>query len=284
MLELLNLKLADPLSGELEMKSSLEGDSIQQGSMAKTMLHRNVLSGGGIDSVVLDPNATGCDVCATVSDGKSERAFAIARWVESGRLAWVRGSLSSSITHAPLPVPDDPSTRFLAESLMRPMLARFDYRILVDKPMLATPNPLILVARSNNGFFLSGYCPSTNATLRFRFPHGAPLLVGYETVLENGQAIYHMPRAWHRECRFLVEQGDGGEISCVERTHEEIGLRRRVGVSGLNAATVHFYPEQRPAGTAVRMENQGKRIQYETPDGGRRLVARNLTGDLVVSW
>ncbi len=284
LLGMLNLKLVAPLSGELEMRSSLEGDAIQQGSMAKTMLHRDVLSGGGIDTAVLDPTAAGSDVCATVSDGSSERVFAVARWVESGRLAWVRGSLSSSITQAPLPKPDDPSLRFQAEFLMRPMLARFDYRILVEKPALATRDPLILVARSNNGFFLSGYCPSTTVTLRFRFPYGAPLLVGYETVLENGQATYHMPRAWHRECRFLVEQGDGAELSCVEKTHEEVGLRRRLLVSGLNAATVHFYPELRPAGPPVRMENQGKRIQYETKDGGRRMVARDLTGDLVVSW
>ena len=108
----------------------------------------------------------------------------------SGRLAWVRGSLSSTITNAYLPQPDDPKQRFQAECLMRYMLAKFGYEIRVEGPPWTAATPLVLVARSNNGFFFSGYCPSTAVALRLRFPHGAPHLHGYETWLENGHSSY----------------------------------------------------------------------------------------------
>jgi len=284
LLDLLNLQVAAPLTGELEIRSLLEGDQIHHGAPATRMLHRDATSGGGIDTVLAHPGAAGADVCATVSGGSGERVFAIARQVGSGRLAWVRGSLSSRITRAALPQPDDPKALFQAEYLMRYMLARFGYALKVEKPSLETRNPLLLVARSNNGFFFSGYCPSTVATIRLQFPHGAPILLGYETWLENGRSTYNMPRAWHRECRCFVEQTEDAEISCVEAVSEEIGIRRRILLSGLKAATVHFYPEVRPAGPPVRMENNSQRITWSAQDSGRRLVARNVTGELRISW
>jgi hypothetical protein len=283
-LEMLNLERAAPLTGELEIRSRLDADTILHGAAPTKMLHRDVLSGGGIDTVVTDPVAAGFEVCATVSDGSSERVFAILRRGRSGLLAWVRGSFSGSVTNAYLPQPDDPRKLFQAESLMRYMLGKFDYRLMAEKQTLETRNPLILVARSNNGYYFSGYSPSTAVKLRFRFPHGAPILLGYESWLENGHATYSMPRAWHRECRVLVDQAEDGELACREAVPEEIGIRRRMLVVGLKAATVHFYPERRPAGPPVRMENEGKRIEYSVEDRGRRLVAHSLTGDLLVSW
>jgi hypothetical protein len=291
--ELLNLKVTSPITGELEVRSSLESDHIRHGRPATRMLHRDVTSGGGIDTVVLDPGAADFEVCSTVSNATSERIFAITRRIGSGRLAWVRGSLSSYITNAYLPQPDDPKQLFQAEHLMRYMLAKFGYELRVEKPTIATRNPLVLVARSNNGFFFSGYNPSTAVTIRLRFPHGAPILHGYETWLENGHSSYSMPRAWHRECRCFVEQAVEGEVSCVERISEEIGVRRRLMLTGLKSARVHFYPEIRPAGPPVRMESgrpratffdSAKRIVYAPEESGRRLVARDISGDLLISW
>jgi hypothetical protein len=119
-------------------------------------------------------------------------------------------------------------------------------------------------------------------TLRLRFPQGAPVLLGYETWLEAGRSVYHMPRAWRRECRCFVDQSAEGEISCVERTSEEPGIRRRLLLAGLTDATVRFYPETGPAGPAVRMESSGKHIPYSSE--GSCLVASKISGDLLVSW
>jgi len=192
-----------------------------------------------------------------------------------------------------LPQPDDPTQYFQAEYLMRYMLAKFGYELRVERPTVASRNPLVLVARSNNGFFFSGYSPSTAVTLRLRFPHGAPLLNGYETWFEGGYSTYSMPRAWHRECRCFVEQAEVGEISCVERISEEIGIRRRLLVTGLKNGTVHFYPEIRPAGPPVRMESgrartsffeTEKQVAYAPEESRRRLVVSDVTGDLLISW
>ena len=283
-LELLNLKRAAPLTGELEVRSRLDADSILHGAAPTKMLHRDVLSGGGIDTVAADPSAKGFEVCATVSDGSSERVFALFRRGSAARVAWARGSFSGTVTNAYLPKPDDSRRLFQAESLTRSMLSKFDYRLLVEKQTVETRNPLILVARSNNGFYFSGYSPSTAVKLRFRFPHGAPILLGHESWLESGHTTYSMPRAWHRECRVFVDQAEDGELACREATPEEIGIRRRMLVTGLKQATVHFYPERAPAGPPVRMENEGKRIEYAVEDKDRRLVARAVTGDLLVSW
>jgi hypothetical protein len=291
--DLLNLSLAPPLSGELEVRSMLGKDTVNHGKPATRMLHRDVLSDGGIDTLLKEPGIADFEECATVSDGSAERVFAATRTVGSGRLAWVRGSLSSTITHAYLPQPDDPQQHFQAEYLMRYMLAKFGYELRVERPTVASRNPLVLVARSNNGFFFSGYSPSAAVTLRLRFPHGAPILKGNETWFEGGHSTYSMPRAWHRECRCFVEQADEGEISCVERISEEIGIRRRIMLTGLKNAVVHFYPEIRPAGPPVRMESgrahasffeTDRQVAYAPKESGRRLAARDVTGDLLISW
>jgi len=56
---------------------------------------------------------------------------------------------------------------------------------------------------------------------------------------------------------------------------------------------VHFYPEVRPAGPPVRMESgrtqasffeTEKQVAYVPAESGRRLVAHDVTGDLLISW
>jgi hypothetical protein len=167
---------------------------------------------------------------------------------------------------------------------MRRILAQFGFELSGEKPTVETRTPLVMVARSRNGFFFSGYCPSTAAAIRLRFPHGAPLLLGCETWLDGGHSVYHMPRAWHRECRCFVEQACDAELSCVEATAEEIGIRRRILLRGLRGATVHFYPELRPDDSPVRMECADRRIPYSREESGRRLVAQDVSGDLRIAW
>lgn len=300
LLDELNLKLVSPLSGELEIKTVFKDDKLSRGKLPNRMLHREVTSGGGIDTVLKQEGMAGVEVCATVSQGANERVFAVTRKVGSGRLAWVRGSLSSHITHSALPQPDDPNRFLQVEYLMRYMLEKFGYKIIMDKPMLEARNPVMLVARSNNGFFFSGYSPDTIVSFRLRFPNGAPILQGYETWLKSGYSSYTMPRAWHRECRCFVEQAEDGQISCVEVPHEVIGLRRRFLLKGLKDATVHFYPELRPAGPPVQMAIDASRtwnlgylnesygnfttVRYSSEDSGRHLIVRGVTGVLRISW
>jgi len=294
LLDLLNLKLAAPLAGELKLTSTLAGDVYRQGTLATILNHREVLSAGGVDTVLAQTDRAGCTVGAMVSDGQQERVYAVAvaqpLGSGSGRIAWVRGSFSCSIGNARLPVPDNPRKFFPSELLMRGMLAGFGYAFHWDKPTPETRNPLVLVARSDNGFFFSGYCPSTTVKLGLRCPQGAPLLTGCETELEDGRATYSMPRAWHHEARCFVDGQAEGEISCVERYSGQVGIERRLQVDGLKNATVNFYPPAHAQAKKVIMTGNGEHEQtenslpYETSDDGRCLTIRNVTGRLLISW
>lgn len=294
MLDLLNLKVTVPISGEMDLHCKPGNDRLRQGSFAARLNHREPMSGGGIDTLLRTPDAPGCEVCSSVSSGKDERVYALARaqpfGAGSGRIAWVRGSFSCSISGGHLPVPDNPEKLFSSAVLMRWMLAHFGCDIRFDKSSPQTRDPLVLAARSNNGWFFSGYSPSTATTLRMRFPHDAPVFTGGETWLEDGLATCVMPRAWHREVRCLVEQQADGEVSCVERYSGHIGISRRLWLRGLKDATVHFLPELRPAAKRIVMAVNDLRphneasIPFERADGGRRLVARHVTGDLLISW
>ena len=292
LLEALNLKVQSPLAGDLQLQTPLEGDAFREGAGAKTLRHRDVISAGGVDTVARDPGAARFEVSATVSDGAASRVYAVFResaGAGKGSLAWLRGSFCGTVSGR-LPTPDDPRKLFPSEWLLRWMLARFGVAWFFDKPGAETRAPLVLVARHRNGLFFSGYCPSTTVKLRLRLPHGAPLLVGAETFLETGRATFTMPRAWHRECRCLVNQAADGELSCVERYSGHVGITRRLHLRGLKDAEVHFLPEWPAGGTKVIMGANDLRthrtdsIPYDTADGGRRLVARKITGELLISW
>jgi hypothetical protein len=121
------------------------------------------------------------------------------------------------------------------------------------------------------------------------------LLIGQETMLDNGYSTYRLPRAWHHECRaFVKSQSRDGKIKCAEVCPlERRGLRRHVLVGGLRDATLRFYPEP----------DQALRVFDKTPDAegkvpyavevpytqdsdatGRYVEITDFTGDLVFAW
>lgn len=79
-----------------------------------------------------------------------------------------------------------------------------------------------------------------------------------------------------------------GELSSGERHSGFVGIKRRLFVRGLKNSDVTFLPEL-PGGKVLMSANdtrpeRSKSIPFETADGGRRLIARNLTGELQISW
>ncbi|MEG0767407.1 MAG: hypothetical protein RR482_06795, partial [Clostridia bacterium] len=153
-----------------------------------------------------------------------------------------------------------------------------------------TREPLLIVARRDGGYFLSGYHPSTTLTTRLCFPEGAPLLIGHETCLHEGYAEYTMPRAWHDECRVLVSGQQEGELSCRESFPLHTTFRRRIHVMGLKNATVRILPEQIQA-APLHMDfdlNDGympkKSVPYRLEADGKVAVIGPVTGSLRISW
>jgi len=174
---------------------------------------------------------------------------------------------------------------------MRWALARLGYSFWVTRPGRATRTPMITLARCRNGWFFSGYCPDTTATLHWRLPGGAPILLGHEATLESGYATYHLPRAWHRECRLLVAGQQDGILSCIERSPEELGIARRWLVTGLKDATVRFYPDP-DRFDSLRLVRNSQRyhartnmaFRWEDDGTGQHAVAEHVTGELTLMW
>jgi hypothetical protein len=99
-----------------------------------------------------------------------------------------------------------------------------------------------------------------------------------------------MPRAWRRECRLFIEQADG-MVSCVERTAEMIGLKRRVRIQGLKDATIRFYPEHNDRKVIMTVNSTypyfiGPFVDYHPVENefGRHLYAEHVTGELLIHW
>jgi hypothetical protein len=288
---LLGLSVAKPISGDLDLRLSIPGDTARHGELPRRLRHRPEVSAGGIDTVFASQSSANVKVCATVAQAGEERAYAVSRSEAfgpgSGTLAWVRGTFSSALTGKRLPEPDDPAQWIQAEALMRLMLGQFGYSILYTRQTAATRNPLMLFARHRNGWYLSSYSPSTTSAVNLRFAHGAPVLIGTETWIEDGRSSYTLPRAEHKEIRCLVEQSESGEVSCVEAIPEYPFFYRRLLVKGLRNATVHFYPES-DRKVVMRVNESRSFITesqpYERADGGSRLVIKGVTGELNIAW
>ena len=304
-LRALNLRPTAPLSGEMNMELSLFSSFREPSGQPypKRMEHRPSMSAGGMEAELQDAGDEMTHLIATATQALERRAAALWRasrdWA-GGMAGWVRGTNSHSYKGGHLLTPDDPEKFFAGDLLMRFLLDAFGIRLLVGKSKAAQRNPVLTISRHNNGFFFSGFTPDLTTGLDLRFPQGAPLFTGSETELTDGCACYRMPRAWHRECRVFLEQ-DAGEVSCLEHTHEAIGLTRRLKLTGLQKAVLRFYPEDNPSIEYPEWRDRlklsfllnpvfpfvtGDFLKAEPHNDvlGRYLKVGPVTGPLLISW
>jgi len=294
-MDLLGLETAEPLSGELALEPLPTVDRWESGTMPSRLHHRALTSAGGIAEVLRATEADGVSGCVTVHSEGEERTAALVRadpsW-EGGAVGWVRGTNAYGGGRSRLPVLDDAGEFYYGSSLMRYVLGELGYTFTSDKPDGSTRTPLCFVSRSNNGYFFTGYTPATTVRSRFRFPFGAPLLIGWETRLEDGFSAYAFGRSFHEECRVFVEQDAATTVSCVESPSRNVKVKRRLEVTGLERATLRFYRESdaldRPVGMARRtggfIRGTESDVDFEMSDGGRQAVARDVSGGVLIFW
>lgn len=269
MMELLGLERVGGLEGEMVLELSAEVDAVREGTPRK-IVHRLAYCAGAIDTVLARDAAS--EALAEVEQGSERRVVAVAR----GNVAWVRGTNHSGL-------PGDGV--FPMESLLRVALARLGMEVSVGKHMVTQRNPITTIASHGGGLIFSGYVPDTTVEVRLRFAEGAPLLTDGETELRDGRSTYRFGRAWRQECRVFVQQGEG-IVSCIEAVHPQMGVRRRLQISGLKSARVTFCPE--PGYTPVFRENpvwpfvSGPTLTPREVDG--RLVVENVSGVLMIAW
>jgi len=300
-LETINVKTtADGIGGEVAVEFANPGDTFRKLDYKRVLKHNELLSAGAINTVVAAPNAD-TEVLAYAGEGGAKKAISVYRKAEGwngGATIWLRGTNSSSYfdsddytEDALLLTPHNQETYFAGEILLRFALARFGISIAFDKERPATRSPIVLTHRANNAFFFSGFTPDTTSAVKLRFPLGAPLFLGWETTIQDGHAVYHMPRAFHCEARVFVEQEAGGVLSCKEVPSISFQIRRRGEIKGLQNAAVRIFPEadcvgemqvllnsSHPYWVGEDFDGEWKRGEY-----GAYFEARNVTGTLTYS-
>lgn len=279
-LNLINVKLTESIFGECSISLKTKPDKFNQFGYPNKINHRKLMCAGGINTILKNENA---DVKAL---GYAEEKV-VGTYGEN--FAWVRGTNSSSYKNGHfLLEPDDPKEFFAGETLMRNALSALGYTISFTKENPDVKSPVIMISRSDNAYMFSTYAPNTTVTANFKFPLGAPILIGYETKLKDGFSTYNFPRAEHRECRVFIEQEDG-IVSCREISPVSYQIRRRIVVRGLKNATIRFFSEKNSEENIEAKLNSdypyfvGEKFEGEYFENkhGVYYEAKNITGQLM---
>ncbi len=120
--------------------------------------------------------------------------------------------------------------------------AKFGYEIKYSCKKGTEKPPTVVVSKSDGALFFNVYNSNTTSDAFFKFPLGAPILIGGETELVDGFSTYRFNRAEHRECRIFVKQKNG-VISCREAAPSNTRYTRKIAIKGLKDATLYYFPE-----------------------------------------
>lgn len=295
LLSLLPLKKAKPLIGFMDLESCLDYDKCHDRIYPKQIKVVEVLSDGGMDTIMAENIEKDTEVLVTVRQDEHERVAGLYRassqW-QGGAVIWMRGINGGEFLPGGANLVEyNRNEMFSADNLARLALEKFGYSIIYEKKMQKCKEPVTMISRNKNGFYFSGYCPDTTVKIKFKFPFGAPLLLGSETYLEDGHSVYYQPRAWHKECRVFIEQEDGSVISCKEIAPVSYYMHRRIEVKGLCNSTLRIFPKKgyedkteilvNPVGPLVVGEKH-EEIRRQT-NWGTVIELKGITGTVVIS-
>ncbi|MDR1279473.1 MAG: hypothetical protein LBK99_01455 [Opitutaceae bacterium] len=289
----LGLAPAAPLAGRLDIRSSLPvlDCFLTDSERTSHYEHRSIASAGALTETSA-PDAATPPVVA-VRDGESRALAAHFQTPSGGLVWWLRAPLPLSITKGThLPVPDRREDAFPFSELVRQTIARFGWHISRSALSPARRRPVLGIHRHANAWLFSGYMPDTTVELVLRTPFGVPLLIGCETLLTERGGAFRLPRAWRHECRVFIDGQTTGVAGCIERHPAQVGVTRRLLVSGLRDATLRFFPPP-DAGPITAFVNLPwpfisgdtaplKTIQ--TPHGPMLATSATVSGDILLSW
>lgn len=175
-----------------------------------------------------------------------------------------------------------------APSAIREKLCQFGYHITFDNPHKNKKTTTMTIANSDNCMFFNLYNQTTALDMYLKFPLGVPVFVGSDVIIENGTGKYRYGISEHLECRVFVKQ-ESGIVSLREAPPGNKKYRRKLRLTGLENATVYFFPEQYcktqavagPVGNfygiAPPLDDRFKVVEDEVY--GTCLKAENISGD-----
>lgn len=287
----LNLEIKDELTGLFRAEKSSELDNLVNGAYADTLFYDGNLTDGGLTAVAKD-NAK-----VLISAKQNDKTRTIALTVDTkngGKISWCRGSdCSRKATEDDDAVKSDTTVNaefFPVEIILRAQAEEMGFTVKVKKLDKTVKDPVVLMHRNAHSVWFSGYCPDTTVKIGLKTPIGAPLLLANETYIENGIANYHFPRAWRHECRVFVEQESMNSIHAIEAISTQMGIGRRIQVSGLKNATVYVLPKNGDVEKTYAMLNSpyphfvGEAYESSVVDTvfGKAIKYTNISGTLLV--
>jgi len=121
---------------------------------------------------------------------------------------------------------------------------------------------------------------------------GAPLFTTQQNRIKDGATHYSGPTGWHQVCRSFVQQQEASVVESRILMGVQHGYTQRLLLSGLQNATVYFFPEP---GTEEGLEIlRAPKFPYFVGDFvkpkfidhklGRLVTVENVTGELLFSW
>lgn len=292
-MDMLNLQNVSSLEGEFTIKKNFSLDKMQK-NYPEVINHRSLFSAGGVRTKLKDNNDEATKLLASLQQSDEVREVVWSRtkkeW-SGGKVVYVRGTNSSSFDGGRLLTPDNPEKYFIGQLYLRYALNEFGIICGIEKKDPSVKSPVTTISRSNNAYIFSGYSPNTTIKHYFKFPQGAPLLLGFETELRDGKSTYNMPTGWSRESRIFVDQQEG-IVSYKELHSGQKGIAKRFQVRGLKNATVRIFAEDSVTQQTINVYiNSGypwKTGKVSVKEGdkkfGKYFVVENVSGDLVVSW
>ena len=277
-LKMFDIKICDGISGEIPISIKDYPDIHRDGIYPeKTFIDE--LSSNGTLNTITNSKTYSSNKYSLTSKYKN------ATWFRA-----IAGSKHKSHNNNGFMVPYDGKTYIKGEILFRQIFESYGYSIKYTKSNGNSLSNILMLHKHNNAQILSVMSPDTTTEISLKFPLGAPVFDGYEAEIKNNTATYRFPKSEHIECRVFVEQ-ESGTVGVREIAPVSYKFRRRIGVTGLENATVRFFSENycKDCTEAVQYSDTDywfpkegfKIIKVESAEFGTYYEARNVTGTLV---
>ena len=279
-LSALGLANITAVTGDFAVKTDMEDPDITNHLLSNRLTYDDLLTDGGLSTIVSHDKVK----VLVSAKGIQNMPLLTFSQLSAGSVVWCRGCNCARLA--------DKKDEFPLERSFVLAAKNFGYYFGCSKKFETDREPTLAMHRSQGLCYLSGYMPDITVTLKLQTPLGAPVLTGTETYLENGCSVYHMPRAWSKECRvFVIGQQDNEKLVCKELAPVSYLQRHRLILSGLKNATIYVLSHS-PYGqyTELLLNSPNpylvsERFEQEEVDTvlGKAICAKNITGTMIIS-